>query len=437
MNRKNFGQLHRTAIAAAVGLACSGHLHAAGFALSEINASGLGNAYAGGAASAEDASTVFSNPAGLTRLPGRQIVVSAAAVAPSFNFSNNNSTTLIGTAATGGNGGDAGSINYLPALYVSAEMTPTLRFGLGINVPFGLKTEYDAGWAGRYHALNSEISSININPSLAWKINDTVSVGGGINVMQLTAELSKAVDFGSICFARIGPAVCNGAGVRPQTRDGFAKVDGSDWGYGFNLGAMFNLGSATRIGVAYRSKVKEELTGSASFRNPTLPGGLAALTAPFTGTSTKVSVELPESASWAVMADVTWTAWNRIEELRVRFGNGLADSVTPEHWHSTIRVSAGATWQLSDPWKLRIGAAYDESPVSDEFRTPRLPDSDRTWIAFGASYRFSPQGSIDVGYSHLFVRGSSINTNDPTAGTIRGNYSNKVDILAAQLTYNF
>lgn len=419
---------------------------AAGFALIEQNASGLGNAYAGGAAVAEDASTVFFNPAGLTRLSGSQLAVSGEVIGLSAKFQNQGSTSLIpGIPLTGGNGGDAGGWAVVPNIYFATDIAPQWKFGVGINAPFGLKTEYDEGWAGRYQALESKVESININPSIAYQVNETVSVGAGVSAMYMKGKLSKAIDFGSIGAALGVP------GSIPQNQDGAVKFDGSDWGYGYNLGALFQVTPDTRVGVAYRSKIKEELSGGqAAFSG--VPAAFAASPL-FTTTGAKASITLPESASlsafsqidskWAVMGDVTWTKWSRFNELRLQFNNGAPDSVTTENWKDTYRVSIGATYQYSDSWKLRGGIAYDKSPVEDQYRTARIPDHDRKWLALGAGYKVSGAGTVDFGYAHLFISDASINhtetssTGAPIGGTLTGNFSGSVDILGIQYTHNF
>lgn len=417
---------------------------AAGFALIEQSASGLGNAFAGGAASAEDASTIFYNPAGLTLVQGRQLVVGLHAIRPSAKFNNQGSTT-VGGPLTGGNGGDAGDWGFVPNLYYAMDISPGFKFGLGINAPFGLKTQYNAGWVGRYQAQKSEVKTVNINPALAYKVNDTVSLGAGISAQYIRAELTKAIDFSTVCLGTLGPGPCTALGLNvPQTRDGAVKLTASDWSYGFNLGALFQVNPATRIGLAYRSKVRQKLSGDAGYSN--VPAAFAA-SPTFTNTGAKANITLPDSLSlsalhqvdskWAIMGDVTWTRWSEFNELRIRFDNGAADNVTPENWRDTYRVSLGTTYQYNDAWKIRGGIAYDRTPVTDAFRTARIPDNDRTWLAVGASYKVSKAGSADFGYAHLFVKDASINKTEPAAGNLLGNYSNDVNILSVQYTHNF
>lgn len=424
--------------AGAAALFASGPVTAGGFALNEMSAASVGNAHAGTAA-AEDLSTIYFNPAGLMLHKGQGFMVAGSALRPSAEFTNTGSTVA------GGDGGDAGSWALVPAMYYAMDLSPNLRFGIGVQAPFGLTTEYDEGWAGRYQALKSDMLTLNINPSIAYRVNDMVSVGAGVSAQYVDVELSQAIDFGSICVERIG-AACAGLGLTPQGSDGKARIKGDDWGFGYNLGIMFTPRQDLRFGIAYRSKISHKLSGDARFDRPAaLPAPLAAA---FADTGARASVDLPESVSvggyaeltprWAVMGDVTWMRWSRFEELRIRFDNPLqADSVTPENWDDTVRISAGVTYRYNDAWKLRTGVAYDESPVPTAFRTARIPDADRIWLAFGAQYKPNRHSSWDFGFAHLFVKDGPINHTQTGGGTLVGNYESDVNILSVQYSRSF
>jgi long-chain fatty acid transport protein len=385
--------------------ACANLAPAAGFALIEQNASGLGNAYAGQAASAQDASTVFFNPAGMTLLPDSQLVLVANLIDPQAKFSG-----MVSPAIGGGNGGDAGGLAFVPNAYFAYRVTPDIRLGVGLNAPFGLKTEYDSSWKGRTQAIKSELKTINLNPAIAWQASESLSLGAGVNIQYVEATLS------------------NFAGA-----PGVATVKGNDYGWGFNLGALWQVSEATRIGLAYRSKVDQTLEGNLSF-------SVAPSVIPVTA-----NVTLPDSASlslfqklgprWDLLADVTWTGWSDFDELRIVRAVGTP-LVTPENWQDSYRYSVGANYHLDDKLTLRGGVAYDETPVSDAFRTARIPDASRTWLAFGAQYRLSASTMLDVGYAHLFFEDARINKTE-NGITLSGAYDNSVDILSAQLTLDF
>jgi long-chain fatty acid transport protein len=390
--------------------ACGSAAHAAGYALIEQNASGLGNAYAGQAASAQDASTIFFNPAGMTMLPDRQVVLAGHLIKPGAEFGGT-VTPNIG----GGDGGDAGDLAFVPNAYFAFRLTPEVHLGIGAFAPFGLKTEYDSTWVGRVHAIESELKTINVNPSIAWKLSDALSLGAGVSIQYIEATLTNAT----------------GAGLPPAV----GAVKGDDYGWGYNLGLLWQASERTRFGLAYRSKIDHTLEGDLKVN------GIVAATPVY------ADVTLPDSASlsafhrvndrWDVMADVSWMGWRSFDVLNVV--NAAGTSVTPrtpEHWDDTWRVSVGANWRLNDRLTLRGGVAYDETPVSDRFRTARIPDEDRTWLAFGAQYRLSPQSLIDVGYAHLFIKDARID--ETRSGlALSGEYDSAVDILSVQLTHTF
>ncbi len=404
--------------------------HAAGFALIEQGVSGLGNAYAGAAASAEDASTIFFNPAGMTLLDGQQVVAGLHIIKPSTKFIDN------GSSASGSNSGDAGNLGLIPNLYYVADIGNDMKLGLGIGVPFGLSTEYDDDWQGRYQAVKSSVEAININPSLAFKVNPQWSIGLGANIQHFKAELTSAVDFSTIT-----------GGTLPAGTDGFADITGSSWGFGYNLGVLFIPSEATRIGLAYRSQVKQSLDGDADF---TLPAGTTLpplLTAAFADTGISGSIDLPSTLSlslfhqfndtWALLADVTRTGWSSYQELRIEYDNGRPPSVEENKWEDNNRYSIGVNFTPNQTWIYRAGVAYDETVVpSAELRSARIPGSDRTWLAVGLGYRVSNNLAIDVGYAHLFVKDADIDRRGATGDLLRGSYESSVDILSAQVVWS-
>ena len=440
-------------------LVTAGIVQASGFALIEQNVSGLGNAYAGAAAVAEDASTIFFNPAGMTRLPGMQAVAAVHAIRPSVKFSNTASTLAPLQTSAGGNGGDAGGWAFVPNAYFSWQVSPAWHVGVSLNAPFGLKTEYDATWVGRFHAIESELRTVNVNPSVAFKVNETISLGAGISYQRADATLTNAVNYTGAfvraacptgipaCVAAALPII-GGPGV-----EGVAKVEGDDGAWGFNLGALVSLAPHTRIGVAYRSAIDYRVSGSVVFGNrpAVLAGGLPD--GPVTA-----DLKVPGSASWSifhqvnpkweVLADVSWTDWSTVKALNIVRANGVLLSTTPLNWRDTWRFSAGANYRQNDAWTWRFGLAYDQTPVRDPDRTPRVPDEDRTWLAIGLQHRLSKAAAIDVGYAHLFVKNGSSRLCDaagaaahPAAcagkNALIGTYDNNVNILSAQFRYSF
>ena len=425
----------------------------AGFQVQEQSVKGLGNAFAGGAAIAEDGSTVLSNPAGLTRL-SPQAEFGLHIIAPQSEFKDQNSSNGIGGLPIGKSNEDGGKIAAVPNFFYARPLTDRLSFGLGTSSLYGLATEYDRNWIGRYHAVESELITINLNPGLAYKVNDQLSLGFGVSAQYADATLSNALDFGTLGFLAGAP------GATPSTPqlDGFTELSGDDWGFGFNLGLLYQATPNTRIGLAYRSEVDHTLEGKNELIIPDFAVPLAGPSRSRTG---KADLTTPATASfsayhqldehWAIMGDITWTGWSSFDELRVQFSNDPvdpdpSDSVQPENWDDVFRYSLGVNYRYNPQWIVRAGIAYDESPVSDEFRTPRIPDNDRLWLSLGGSYRISENFSLDFAYVHIFVEDTPINDTELTTGglagapignTLEGEYDASVDLLAVQLQWNF
>lgn len=404
---------------------------AAGFALIEQSGSGMGNAFAGGAASAEDASTIFFNPAGMTYIQGNQVVGALHLIKPSAHFNDDGSTAAL-LRTKGGEGGDLGDLAFVPNFYYVRDVSPTFKVGLGVNAPFGLKTEYDDDWMGRFQAIKSELKTVNINPSIAFKATDNLSIGFGLSAMWAQAELTRAVNF-------------------LTAGEGSVKIKGDDWGFGFNAGAILQVTDATRVGLAYRSKVNQHLDGDVKFQRPDTGNSTvnAVLAAQTPNGGVTADVTLPETFSvsafsqvndtWDVMADMTWTRWSRFQELKVVRDSGTVLQNVEENWHNTMRYSIGANYKYSDTLKLRMGVAYDEEAIPTDTRTARIPGNDRTWVALGAAWQVNPNTKLDIGYAHLFVSDAKIDDNQTSTanGRLTGEYDGSVDILSAQVTYSF
>ncbi|HEX8979804.1 MAG TPA: porin [Parasulfuritortus sp.] len=378
---------------------------AAGFALGEQNASGLGNAFAGQAAAAGDASTIFFNPAGMTLLDGRQFSLSADYVAPSARFSGTATPAL--SSATGG---DAARSATIPAFYYSMDLRPGLKFGLGVTVPFGLSTEYDFPWAGETQALKSKLETLDVNPALAWAVNDRLSLGLGVSWQRIDAELTS---------------------YNPYL-PGVVSMSGDDTGWGWNAGALYKIDEGTRVGLSYRSKIDYRLTGTLS--PSASPAAYADITTPDTAS---LALFKRLNAKWDVLADLTWTGWSSFQELSVNGANGSSILTIPEHWKDTMRYSLGFNYHAGERFTWRFGVSYDETPIPDpQYRTPRIPDQNRTMVAFGGRYRLSGQTALDFGYAHLFINDAAIHHAD-SGVTLDGTYTDSADIFGLQINHRF
>ncbi len=415
------------ALPAAVMAIASGTASAAGFQLLEQNASGIANAYAGSAAVADNASTIYFNPAGMTQLQAREFSAGLSLVKPGFRFSDQGSSSGALSAGTR----DAGGWAALPNGYLSWALGEGLYAGVGLGAPFGLVTEYDDGWVGAAQSIKFEIKTYNINPSIAWRVNDAVSVGFGLNLQRMTAEYERV--------AAVVPAV--------STTHVVLDADSDAWGW--NVGALFRLGESTKLGLSYRSAIEHKLKGDLSVNGPAA-GASAALT---TGDA-RATVELPDTLilsaahkldkRWEVLADVSWTGWSSIDMVDIVRASGPLSGVTVQtldaKFQDTWRVALGANYQLNDAWKLKAGIAYDQTPVRNaSTRLTALPDNDRTWFSFGGQWKAGKAASVDLGVAYLYVPDTKID-NDQSAlgrGRVTGEYDSSVWIVGAQYSMVF
>lgn len=386
-------------LSAALLVAFSGAASAAAFQLWEQNASGLGTAYAGSAAVADNASTIYFNPAGMSELAGTQVSFGVTGVGPSYEFQDRGSSGL-----GSGNGGDAGGWHAVPNFYLSQRLNNQLSLGLGVSSPFGLATEYDSGWIGRGQAIKSELRTVNVNPSVAYRINDKVSLGFGVNYQKLNAELTNA--------------------------GGSLKGDDSAWGW--NAGALFTLSPAMRVGLSYRSSMKYTLEG-------TLNGS----------TPVKADVELPDTAilsvwqqvsdRWEAMGDLSYTRWSSLKSLSVisrQSGNVIPQAGEVFNYSNSWRIAWGAAYKANEAAKIKFGIAYDRTPVNDTDRSARVPDNNRLWLSLGGQWNTGRYGKVDLGYSYLYVRDPDINQNKNYT-VLRGSYDTSAHIVGLQYSVGF
>ena len=420
----------RRLMPALIALAFSGTAAASGFQLIEQNASGIGNAYAGSAAVAENASTIFYNPAGMTQLQAREFSLGISAVRPSFNFSNNGSVIPGGPGITSfsGNGGDGGSWAFLPNGYLSWALNKDLYVGVGFGAPFGLMTEYDDNWLGAAQSIKFDIKTYNINPTIAYRVNDKVSIGLGLNWQKMDIEYQK----------RLTTIASSPLGVVP-----IATLTADDTSWGWNIGALFTVSPTTKVGVSYRSTVNYTLDGNLTAPASLYSGG-AAVALPV-----KADIKLPDTFivsvtqqlndRWTMLGDISWTGWSNIPKVDIlRKSDGALVQRLDTAFKDSWRIALGANYQLNNAWKLKFGVAYDNTPVPDpEHRLVSLPDNDRTWVTFGAQWKPSKEGTLDIGLAYLFVKDTDINAVSSGTYAVKGSYDSNVKILGAQYSRSF
>ncbi|MEC5387470.1 outer membrane protein transport protein [Uliginosibacterium sp. H3] len=412
-------------VVTAIAILGTGSVAASGFQLLEQNASGLGNAYAGSAAVAENASTIYYNPAGMTKLKKGGLSLGANLIQPSYKFKNEGSSNA--PAATGTDGGDAGGPAILPNTYAAAAVTQDLYLGIGIGAPFGLKTEYSPDFAGRFQSSSFDIETLNVNPSLAYRITDKLSFGVGANWQKMTAEYKR-----------------NAAVINSLTQNTMITLAADSEAWGWNAGALFDVSSTMTMGLSYRSKIKHKLTGTLTSTSQLVSPDISAdasITLPDTWV---YSIKQQLGDSWEVLGDISRTGWSSINTVPIFRTSGAAAGSTAQtldaHFRNTWRVALGGTQKVSDTWKMKYGMAWDQSPVrSAEERLVSLPDNDRLWFTVGTQLQVDKVSTVDLGAAYIYIRDANIDNNQSSAGRgrVTGSYTGNVFILGAQYSLAF
>ena len=390
-----------------------GQVQASGFQLKENSVKSMGSAFAGSGVKTGDTSVVVNNPATMTQFEGTTVQADVTVIDLNYEFQGSG-TDALGQPLTGSNGGNAGDVTPVPALSIVHKLDNGLALGAMVSAPFGLKTEYEAGWVGRYFAQTSDVKVVDMTFSAALDIiPDHLSVGVGAIYSTADVTLSKAVDFGTLLFAN--PATRPLPFARPQARDGFVEVQGDDSGFGWLAGVNLRPNDRFSIGLSYRSEIDYGLTGDADW---TVPQDVAAvfgaspMTSPLfqdggvtaqltTPSITSVAATFDVTDRFMVMATWAETGWSSLREVRINFDNPDPDAVEPFEWEDTVFASVGAEYKLNDAWTLRGGVASDETPTSIEHRTPRLPDDDRLWYSIGATWQVSPALDVNLAYTRI------------------------------------
>jgi long-chain fatty acid transport protein len=268
--------------------------------------------------------------------------------------------------------------------------------------------------------------TLNINPSIGYKLTEQLSVGLGISLQYIDVQLTQMADLGAL-----------GMPPASQMADGKIRLEADDWSWGYNLGLTYQLHEATRIGIAYRSKISHSLEGDEKLWTS---NGIE-----LADQNIKADIDLPENLSvavhhqlnnqWAISADITWTRWSRFETLSVESTGGTFDIDKAENWKNTLRYGLGADYRYNDKWTFRTGIAYDETPIPNEFRTARILGTDRKWVSIGASYTVSDEFIVDGAYTHMFMSDPTINEADSNGYVLAGKYDSGVDMVGLQLRW--
>ncbi len=389
--------------------------NAAGFHLREQSAAALGNAFAGSTAGAENNSYSYFNVAGLTKQKGTQVNLGGTYIIPRAEAHDiygengrNQDVNNIVHAAIAPNG------------TISHQLNDKTTIGLSLNVPFGMITKYDGGWAGSDHGITSKVITATTTPMVAYKVTDNLSIGAGLPIQYVKARLTNTASHQAVN----------------------TKLEGDTVDVGYQLGAMYEFNEDTRIGVGYRSEINHKLKGdiSASAPLPNLNQDISARLD--TPAMFSVGAYHRLNDKWELMAEYQRVYWNSFDSLDIygRDVPGLISS-TPENWRDTNFYAIGASYQMDHQWKLRLGLAYDESAVKAADRTPRIPDSDRYWYSIGLSYAYSENLTFDAAFTYIQAKEASVNIpNDYPSANSRGvtaEYDNSVKLVGLSLNYKF
>lgn len=413
----------RSALAISLSLASS-TLFANGLSLNEQSASGAGTAFAGRASSALDASTVFGNPAGLSKLEGKQVSGGFAIVKANVNISR------VDTDAPGTSKGDMVPLASVPFAFFAMPIDEKWNFGLGMYVPFGLISDYEKSFQGSSHGQYSKVAVMTIQPTLSYKITDRVAVGFGPTLNKIDGKLTNTL-------------LTRGSN-RPDT---LINIKGDDTALGYNIGLMVDLSEQTTWGITYHSKVDYTLEGRTKVYNA--PGPLAAGNGKYNATLDFTTPESVDSSishklddQWTLHGGFTWTRWSRLESIEAKskgqpvpqFSN-LKEEL---NWHDVWSYSIGASYQVNPQWVLRSGFALDKSPTTNEHRTVRIPVGNRKILTFGTGWAASDNLTIDLAYAYIKESAAGINQEASTGRpAYHAQYRNSAHGFTGQATWKF
>ena len=404
----------------AAGLFGAKEAKASGFYIQEQSVSGLGAAFAGQGAMPRDASTIYYNPAGMTYLPGTNLNVGVQVIMPDTKLKDTGST-LGGAPVGGGDGGNPYEPTPVPNAYISAQFTDKLWLGLGLSAPFGMANQYDDGWFGRYDSTKTELTTIELSPSMAYKVNNKLSLGGSLLFQYVDAVLKNNLNAGT---------------------QGVQTIKGKDTSVGYKLGLLYAPWQGTRIGLDYRGKMNQQLQGSFDISGST--GGDTHLDA-------RADLHLPDIADLSLAQDINdkltllgsvsyygWNAFDRIE--MVSEATGATIGSIEQNYRHTFGAAIGGEYKLNNKWTLRAGYQFDQGAARDDYRTSRTPDGDRHWFSAGTTWKMGEKWSADLGATYINVTDETINlTRNISAipATVKADTNSDIVILSAGLNYKF
>ncbi len=411
-----------------MGLTSASTVFAAGFQLWEQNVTNIENFHAGRAALANDASTAYDNPAGITRIKNQQLVLGGMGILTDIRFDGQISTCVTTTTVTCGKPtvgtAQGGSFNFIPDLHYVAPLSENIGFGVSVVAPYGSDLEW--GQAVFFNALvtRAHLQIVDIAPSFGFNLTSKLSVGVGLDIEKASAELNSILS------------------TEPSI------IKGYDTAYGYHAGALYEFSKATRLGLAYHSQVIHHLKGTSLYN------GYASRDTANLGLPPDTTLTLYHSlnSKWAVMGSIIYTQWNIVHNLVInnaasfkQLNDGVPLSLDfPQNFRNSWTYSLGADYSPTEKLTLRAGFGYDQTPTRNAYRILQLPDNDRYDLAVGGHYQFNKTMGFDLGWTRVFVRSAAINPPlHPELyplmlqPKLSGKTLATADIFGAQVTWNF
>lgn len=397
-------------------LLAAGGANAAAFQLAEVSTSGLGRAYAGEAAIADNASVVATNPALMSLFKTAQFSTGGVYVDSRINMNGDVDSYLKSGTTQFTKYGSASARNvvpgaFVPNLYFVAPVNDKFALGAGMNVNFGLKSEYDDSYDAGVFGGKTDLTAINLNLSGAYRVTEGLSLGLGVNAVYANAQVERnagiimdSVQDGQVKNAlnAVVPGTTITDYLTSKDKSVVSLQDRAAWGFGWNAGVMYQFNEANRIGLAYHSKVDIDFTD----RTATSLGA-KGIEAGKTGDLTLTLPDYLELSGFHQLTDklavhysYKYTHWSRLTKLNASYENGKKAFEKELQYSNNSRVALGASYDLYEKLTLRAGIAYDQA-ASRHQRSAAIPDTDRTWYSLGATYKFTPNLSVDLGYAYL------------------------------------
>lgn len=428
----------RASVCLALATFASSSALAAGFQVNEHSANGLGRAMAGQAATPENASILATNPAAIGVFKEAEFSASVSFIDPNVDVSGTVDYKLGGQTVgmTDASEANIADTAIVPGFFYTRPVNEKVSAGFGVFTTYGLRSDYGDDFNALHFADSAEVKTVSFNPAVSYKVNDTLMVGFGISATFADAEIGSAVS------PSLSPILSNALQTQVPATASIFKLEGDDWGYGWNAGIFFQPNDMTSIAMSHRAETKLELNGAVSSdltANLNQPGSLDLNLA----ATTELAINQKVNQQWSVQASVVFTDWSTFEKLEANLADDTDFLIKQENFDDSLRAAFGVTYVMSDEITLRAGYAYDDGVVTVENRSLSIPDTDRHWVSGGLTYTFSDKTSIDAAY--VFIDGRKADINKTRAlnaegsftSTYVGSQSATAHILSVQLNTRF